>query len=139
MMEYKGYLGKFELDEEADLFAGQVVGLRDVITFQGKTPAELVKAFRDSVDDYLEFCASRGEKPDKPFSGNFIVRTDPEIHRRINAIAEASGQSLNAWVNDRIIEKANVMQMTRSGSAPKGTKAKAGLSKSRQTRRKVAR
>ena len=34
MMQYKGYTGKVEFDSEADIFHGEVIGLRDVITFQ---------------------------------------------------------------------------------------------------------
>ncbi|MEX0779206.1 MAG: hypothetical protein WD491_02155 [Balneolales bacterium] len=41
--------------------------LRDVITFQGKSVEELEQAFRDSIDDYLEYYRQRGEEPDKPF------------------------------------------------------------------------
>jgi predicted HicB family RNase H-like nuclease len=63
MMEYKGYLGKVEFDDQAALFHGEVISTRDVITFQGKSVAELKQAFRDSVDDYLAFCAQRGEEP----------------------------------------------------------------------------
>jgi len=53
MMEYKGYLGKVEFDDEADVFHGELINTRDVITFQGQSVAELKQAFRDSVDDYL--------------------------------------------------------------------------------------
>ena len=77
MMEYKGYLGKVEYDDEASLFHGEVINTRDVVTFQGKSVAELKKAFRDSVDDYLAFCAERGEEPDKPCSGQFVTRMSP--------------------------------------------------------------
>ena len=52
-MEYKGYIGKTDYDDEAKIFHGEVVGLTDIITFQGKTPDETEKAFRDSVDEYL--------------------------------------------------------------------------------------
>jgi len=55
MMQYKGYSGRVEFDDEADIFHGEVIGLRDVITFQGKTVDEIKQAFRDSVDDYLDF------------------------------------------------------------------------------------
>lgn len=65
-MEYKGYVGKVEFDEAANLFHGAIVNTRDVITFQGMSVAELKKAFRNSIDDYLEFCASRGEEADTP-------------------------------------------------------------------------
>ena len=74
MLEYKGYTGKVEFDDESDLFHGEVLDLRDVITFQGRTPKEIRKAFIDSIEDYLEFCQERGEVPDRPFSGNLTLR-----------------------------------------------------------------
>lgn len=55
MMEYKGYIGKVEMDEEAGVLYGEVINVRDVITFEGKSIAEIKKAFRESVDDYLDF------------------------------------------------------------------------------------
>ena len=35
---YKGYCGKAEYDVEDDTFHGEVIGVRDVVTFQGRTP-----------------------------------------------------------------------------------------------------
>jgi predicted HicB family RNase H-like nuclease len=102
MMEYKGYLGKVEFDDEAGIFHGDVINTRDVITFQGKSVAELKKAFRDSIDDYLAFCAKRGEEPDKPFSGQFVARVSPELHRRASEAASVAGKSLNAWVVEQL-------------------------------------
>lgn len=54
-MKYKGYIGHVEYDDEAKVFHGEVIGLRDVITFQGKEVGELEKAFKESVDDYLSW------------------------------------------------------------------------------------
>jgi predicted HicB family RNase H-like nuclease len=54
MLEYKGYVGTVEVDDGA--FAGRVSGLRDVVTFEGQTFAEVEQVFRDSIDDYLAFC-----------------------------------------------------------------------------------
>lgn len=102
MMEYKGYVGKVEFDDEAAIFHGEVINTRDVITFQGKSVAELKKAFRESVEDYLAFCASRGEEPEKPFSGQFVTRISPELHRQVNLAASLSGKSLNAWVAEQL-------------------------------------
>ena len=51
MMEYKGYTAKVEFDDEAEIFYGEVIGIKDVVTFQGKTAKELKKAFKESVDD----------------------------------------------------------------------------------------
>ena len=51
MMEYKGYIGHVEFDDNAEIFHGEVINTRDVITFQGKTVKEIKKAFRDSIED----------------------------------------------------------------------------------------
>lgn len=66
MIEYKGYHGEAVFDDEAGIFHGEVIGTRDVITFQGKSAAETKSAFRDSIDEYLNFCAQRGRPPDPP-------------------------------------------------------------------------
>ena len=66
MMEYKGYNGKVEMDDEAGILHGEVINIRDVITFEGTSVDEIQRAFRESVDDYLDFCAQRNESPEKP-------------------------------------------------------------------------
>ena len=98
MMYYKGYEAVVEFDDEGDLFHGEVINLRDVITFQGHSAAELKAAFRDSVEDYLAFCRERGEEPEKPYSGQFLVRTEPKLHKEISLAARRSGVSLNKWI-----------------------------------------
>ena len=110
MMEYQGYVGRVEYDDEAQLFHGEVINTRDVITFQGVAVAELRKAFHDSVDDYLAFCKERGEQPEKPFSGQFVTRVNPDLHRRINIAAALSGKSLNAWVTEQLEKSCSALQ-----------------------------
>ena len=110
MMEYKGYIGKVEFDDEANIFHGEVINLRDVITFQGETVQEIRHAFQESVDDYLAFCAARQEAPEKPFSGTFTVRVRPELHRDISIQARLANKSLNNWVNDLFEEQIRVGQ-----------------------------
>ncbi len=102
MMDYKGYIGNVEFDDEANLFHGEVINLRDIVTFQGETVKELRKAFRDSVDDYLELCAERGDSPEKPYSGKFMVRVEPELHKAVVMHAKKERKSLNAWVHDAL-------------------------------------
>ena len=98
MLNYKGYSGQISFDDEARIFHGEVIDTRDIITFQGKSVDEIEMAFRESIDDYLEFCNERGEKPDKPFSGKFILRMSPKLHHKIYLKASRSGKSLNKWV-----------------------------------------
>ena len=102
MMKYKDYVAKVEYDEEADLLHGEVVNIRDVITFKGRSVDELHQAFEASVEDYLEYCEELGEKPDKPFSGRFVLRTSPDLHRELYVEAKKEGVSLNQWINQRL-------------------------------------
>ncbi|MEE9430148.1 MAG: type II toxin-antitoxin system HicB family antitoxin [Melioribacteraceae bacterium] len=98
MLNYKGYSGQINYDDEMKILHGEVIDTRDVITFQGKTVDEIEQAFRDSIDDYIEFCNERGEQPDKPFSGKFILRMPPKLHHKLYLKANRSGKSLNKWV-----------------------------------------
>jgi predicted HicB family RNase H-like nuclease len=97
-MHFNGYEAVVEFDEDAELFHGEVINLRDVITFQGQSVDELKDAFSASVQDYLAFCATRGEEPEKPFTGQFVLRTPPELHRALSSAAKRAGVSLNKWV-----------------------------------------
>jgi predicted HicB family RNase H-like nuclease len=103
-LTYKEYQGSFEYDPEADVFHGEVTGLADVITFQGRSIDELKTALADSVEDYLEFCAQEGKAPGKPYSGRFNVRLSPEVHKRIALKASRDGLSLNAWVAKTLLQ-----------------------------------
>jgi predicted HicB family RNase H-like nuclease len=101
-MEYKGYFARVEFDNEANIFHGEIINVRDVITFEGESVDELRKAFTDSVEDYLEFCAERGEDPEKPYSGKFLVRVGPELHKTLVIQARKNGKSLNTWVSEAL-------------------------------------
>ncbi len=107
MMTYKGYTGKVEFDDEANILFGRVIDLTDVITFKGETVEEIRQSFHDSVDDYLEFCQELGREPEKPLSGRLLFRTTPEHHRKMYIAAKRAGKSVNAWMDDVLAEAAN--------------------------------
>jgi len=107
MMTYKGYSGQVEFDDEADILHGRVIGIKDVITFEGKTVDDIRVAFHDSVDDYLDFCQEQEQEPDKPFSGKLPFRTSPERHRRIYLAAKKAGESINSWMDNVLSEAAD--------------------------------
>ena len=102
MMSYKCYKGHFEYDEKADIFHGQIIGIRDVVTFQGRSIDELRQALKDSLDDYLEMCEQEGKSPDKPFSGKFSLHLSPELHSRVAQSAALTKKSINFWMTEAI-------------------------------------
>lgn len=106
MKLYQGYSGSIEFDDEDMVFHGRVLGIRDIVTFEAESAEELVKAFHDSVDDYLAFCKERGMEPQKPYSGKLALRTTPEIHALLSKAAAHDGKSINQWVSDTLAEVA---------------------------------
>ena len=103
MMEYKRYLaGPIDFDPEENTFSGTVSGLKDVIHFEGTTAKELARAFRESIDSYLELCAETGQQPDRPFNGKILVRTEPELHRKAALRAAVEGVSLGRRISHQI-------------------------------------
>ena len=107
MMEYKGYLGRTEFDDEANIFYGEVINIRDVITFQGRSVDELRQAFEDSVEDYLAFCVEREEEPEQPFSGRFTIQLSPEQHRQVIMAAERARKGVAVWAAETLAQAAS--------------------------------
>ena len=101
-MNYKGYEGIVKFDEDAKIFHGDIIGIKDVITFQGRSVDELEQAFKDSVDDYLAWCAERGEKPEKTFSGNLRIRIPAELHALLSSEAQRRDVSLNQLIMSKL-------------------------------------
>ncbi|MES0490222.1 MAG: type II toxin-antitoxin system HicB family antitoxin [Leptospirales bacterium] len=106
-MIYKGYTASIEFDEEAEIFFGKVVDLKDVITFQGKTVDDLKNEFINSIDDYLDFCKIKNRNPEKPYSGKFNIRIQSDLHRKIAVKAAKEHKSINDLVVDALEKVAN--------------------------------
>ncbi|MBM4047827.1 MAG: type II toxin-antitoxin system HicB family antitoxin [Planctomycetes bacterium] len=115
MMEYKGYLARTEFDDEANVFHGEVINIRDVITFQGKSVDELRQALKDSVEDYFAFCAQRGEKPERPFAGPLTVRLSPQQQRQVVLAAEKAGKRIERWIAEVLTQAASLGRRTKAG------------------------
>ena len=102
---YKCYLAEVTIDEESGLLFAETIGMRDGVTAQAETYARLKEEFVASIDDYLSWCDELGEEPEKPYSGKFQLRTDPQTHRNAVLAAKKEGKSLNSFVNDALAEK----------------------------------
>ena len=101
-LRYKGYAGTVTFSERDEVFHGKVIGMKDLITFEGDSVASLVEDFHSAVDEYEEYCMQQGKKPDKPYKGTFNVRIQPELHRAAAMQAALEGKTLNAFVEESI-------------------------------------
>jgi predicted HicB family RNase H-like nuclease len=102
LMSYGGYSAVVEYDGDDEAFFGRILGIADHISFHAESVEDLKTAFHDAVDDYLETCRKLGKLPDKPYSGNLMLRVDPAVHSKVAMAAEASGKSLNQWGEDAL-------------------------------------
>lgn len=107
LMEYRGYHAKIEYSAEDRTFVGRVLGINDVLAFDGESPDELETMFHESVDDYLEMCAELKREPDKEYKGTFNVRLSPELHKKAVLESEVRGMSLNQFVVNSIDNELN--------------------------------
>ncbi len=109
MMKYKGFYGHAEYKEEDKIIYGRVINTNDVISFQSENAKDIEKEFHESVDAYVEFCEKFGKKPDKEYSGKFIVRISPEKHIQAVAGAKKMKMSLNAFVEKALEDEIHLV------------------------------
>lgn len=96
IMQYKGYISSVEFPEEDKVFYGKVLGIRNLISFEGTTAKELIADFHGAVDDYLDTCKENNKEPEN--KGNFNVRISPELHKEAVICAASKQISLNSFV-----------------------------------------
>jgi predicted HicB family RNase H-like nuclease len=116
MKPYKGYTATVEFDADEMVLHGRVENIRDVISFQAVSVDDLQSRFEEAIDDYLDLCSERGEQPEKPFSGKFVLRLDADLHREIALRSARERKSLNAWIVD-VVSAALGVQGRRAGHA----------------------
>ncbi|QTA86034.1 type II toxin-antitoxin system HicB family antitoxin [Desulfonema magnum] len=66
ILKYKNYTGSVIFDPDDRIFHGRVLGIGDMIGFEGTSVGELEEDFRNAVDDYLETCREIGKTPEQP-------------------------------------------------------------------------
>jgi predicted HicB family RNase H-like nuclease len=104
LMEYKGYLGSVNYNDEDKIFYGRVEYIRSLISYEGHDVESLRNNFQEAVDDYLELVRSQNIEPEQPFKGSFNIRTGSDLHRRAAIAAKQKGINLNQLINEALEE-----------------------------------
>lgn len=53
-LKYKEYFSSIHFSAEDEVFYGKVLGINDLIIFEGKSVVELKKGFKEAIEDYLD-------------------------------------------------------------------------------------
>ncbi len=101
-IEYKGYTGSVQFIEKDKILYGKILGIKDLISYEGSSVDEFLSDFHEAVDGYLEFCERKGQTPEKPFKGMFNVRVSPETHKQLALLAADRNQTLNSLVEEAL-------------------------------------
>jgi predicted HicB family RNase H-like nuclease len=101
-LEYKGYRGAVRYSAEDRVLHGRILGIEDVVNFEGAEVEELELAFREAVDDYLALCEKLGRDPDREYSGRIPLRIDTTLHRRVAIAADSAAKSVNSWIAETL-------------------------------------
>jgi predicted HicB family RNase H-like nuclease len=70
LLSYKNYNGTVEYSKEDGCLFGKVVGIKSLLSYEGKYISELEHDFQTVIDDYINDCEERGAKPKQPFKGD---------------------------------------------------------------------
>jgi predicted HicB family RNase H-like nuclease len=90
-----------EWSSEDECFVGRCPGLFDG-GVHGNDEAKVYAELCRVAEEWVEILRKDGAPLPEPlgkkkFSGKFVVRVDPALHRRLAAKALAAGESLNAY------------------------------------------
>ena len=102
VMEYKGYYASVHFSGADDVFYGKLLGIDDLVNFEGASVKELKKAFHVAVDDYVETCEELGKEPNKTYKGTFNVRISTDLHKAAAVYAAINNISLNDFIKTAI-------------------------------------
>jgi predicted HicB family RNase H-like nuclease len=102
ILQYKDYLASVHFSSEDDVFYGKILGINDLVSFEGASVKELKKAFHEAVEDYLETCKNVGKEPNKTYKGTFNVRIPTDLHKEAAVFAAVNNLSLNDFVKTAI-------------------------------------
>ena len=102
LMTVDGHSARIEHDPDLDIFRGEILGLTGGADFYGKTPEELRREFRKSLEVFLEVCEEKGVGPYRSFSGRFNLRIPSRLHQRLAVAADSRGKSLNQYITETL-------------------------------------
>lgn len=106
-LTYNGYTASLSYNSDDEVFFGKVIGVNDLIVFEGPSVTELKNGFQEAIDDYLETCEAIGKSPDKTYKGSFNVRVPAGLHKKVATFASQHDVSLNDFVKSVLVYAMN--------------------------------
>ena len=105
-MKNDRYTYRVTWSEEDNEYAGLCVEFPS-LSWLAKTPEAALKGIRKLVEDVVKEMHNEGESVPEPiacrhYSGKFMVRIPPQVHRKLAIQAAESGVSLNRLASSKL-------------------------------------
>lgn len=101
---YKTYCATIDYDNEDKIYFGRIADIIDIISFHGETLEEVIVAFEEAVDDYLETCKKLGHEPNQ----SFALKISDDIRNAIEHAARLNNKTVQQWANEVLNNAAHV-------------------------------
>ncbi|MES2426914.1 MAG: type II toxin-antitoxin system HicB family antitoxin [Bacteroidota bacterium] len=98
ILQYQNYYASVHFSAVDEVFYGKILGVNDLVSFEGASVKELKVAFEEAVEDYLETCEAIGKIAEKTYKGTFNVRVLSALHKEAALFAAAHNITLNEFV-----------------------------------------
>jgi predicted HicB family RNase H-like nuclease len=98
ILQYQNYYASVHFNSDDEVFYGKILGINDLISFEGSSVKELKKSFKEAVEDYIETCMEIGKSPEKTYKGTFNVRVPSNLHKEAALFAAVHNITLNEFV-----------------------------------------
>lgn len=102
VLEYRGFSGSIHFRTRDESLYGRILGVSDLVTYEGQCAKELKAAFERAVDGYIAQCERVGTNGKNPYRGSFHIRVSPELHQKAAETALRRKRSLNQFVEEAI-------------------------------------
>jgi predicted HicB family RNase H-like nuclease len=102
ILQFKGYYAEVHFSAVDDVFYVKLLGISDLVSFEGTSVSDLKQSFHEAVEDYLITCEELGKEPEKTYKGSFNVRISLELHRKPANYASLRKMTLNDLVKQAI-------------------------------------
>ncbi len=108
-MKFGEYEAVISFDPEIAMFRGEFVGLNGGADFYADSIRKLKKEGEISLRLFLKFAEEKKIGPRKRFSGQFVLRLKPEVHKKYALMAKANNLSLNQILSQTLEQAAQTI------------------------------
>lgn len=64
VLHYKGYSTRLKYSRDDGVYYGELIGIKDMVSFHSESRDGFEDQFHNAVDDYLDFCKEIGKPPE---------------------------------------------------------------------------